>query len=258
MKILAILQARFSSTRLPGKVLKPILGKPMLRHQIERIRRARRIDKLMVATSAHPSDDALQKLCAEAGITCHRGSLDDVLDRFYQAARTQGVEYVVRLTGDCPLADPAVIDRVVDACLESGADYASNVFPPTYPDGLDVEVFRFAALERAWREGRLPSEREHVTPYIHQHPELFRQVNVSQENDLSALRWTVDNPADFEFVREVYEALYPHNPAFATADILDLLARRPELGKINTHLQRNEGYAKSLAEDQSFLKSRGT
>lgn len=252
MKVLGILQARFTSSRLPGKVLKPILGRPMLALQLERLKRARRLGGLVVATSVEASDDPLAALCAAEGVEVSRGSLDDVLDRFYRAAEPRAPELVVRLTGDCPLADPALVDRVVDELLASGADYASNSVQPTFPDGLDVEAFRFEALARAWREAKLPSEREHVTPFIHKRPEAFRVVHVKGEPDLSALRWTVDEPADFELVTRVYEALYPSKPAFTTADVLALLDAHPDWKTLNTGHARNEGFEKSLKKDREL------
>lgn len=256
MRVLAILQARVSSTRLPGKVLKPLLGKPMLIRQIERIKRCRLIDKLVVATSVDSSDDALADVLSQAGIACFRGSLDDVLERFYQAAKPYQPEHVVRLTGDCPLADSILIDEAINAHLVSGADYTSTALNPTYPDGLDVEVIRFAALERAWREGSLPSEREHVTPYIYRHPELFHLMSVEQAENMSTLRWTVDEPADFAFVERVYSELYPVNPVFVMDDVLALLKRRPEFLGINAQFERNEGFKKSLLADKQVLTKR--
>lgn len=256
MRVLAILQARVSSTRLPGKVLKPLLGKPMLIRQIERIKRCRLIDKLVVATSVDSSDDVLADVLSQAGIACFRGRLDDVLERFYQAALPYQPEHVVRLTGDCPLADSILIDEAINAHLASGADYTSTALNPTYPDGLDVEVFRFAALERAWRDGSLPSEREHVTPYIYSHPELFCLKSVEQAENMSTLRWTVDEPADFAFVERVYSELYPANPAFAMNDVLVLLEKWPELLDINAQFERNEGFKKSLLADKKLLNNR--
>lgn len=247
--ILAILQARVSSTRLPGKVLKPLLGIPMLLRQIERINRASLIDRLIVATSENISDDPIEEMCRSNGIPCYRGNLDDVLDRYYRAAKEFKPEHVVRLTGDCPLIDSRVLDRVISFYLEGGYDYASNTIAPTFPDGLDVEVFRFSCLEEAWREAALPSQREHVTPFMHQQPNRFRTGCFRQEQDLSHMRWTVDEPEDFEFVTQVYEALYPVNPAFTMEDVLCLEARRPELMAINAQFQRNEGYLQSLVKD---------
>lgn len=249
MKLVAILQARCSSSRLPNKVLSPLFGVPMLLRQIERVKRSRLIHTLVIATSVDASDDGLAELCRTKNIDCFRGSLNDVLDRFYQAAVKYDSTDVVRLTGDCPLADPEVIDRTIQAYLDAGVDYASNALEPSYPDGLDAEAFRFAALDRAWKEARLTSEREHVTPYIYHHPEQFRVLNVKHEQDLSHLRWTVDNPEDLQFVTRVYQTLYPDKPDFGMADVLRLLGENPSLGTVNAHHQRNEGYVLSLARD---------
>ena len=251
--ILGIVQARSGSTRLPDKVLMPILGEPMLARQCERLGRANRLDRLVVATSEDPSDDRIASLCAALGVGCHRGSLEDVLDRFYQAARSHAPEHVVRLTGDCPLVDPTLVDEVIGVHLRDGNDYTSNVLDRTYPDGLDVEVLRMEVLETAWREARLPSEREHVTPFVNQHPERFSQGYVKQARDLSALRWSVDEPADFELITRIYERLYPQNPSFATADILALLASEPEWQSLNADIPINEGLEKSREADARFL-----
>lgn len=250
INVLAILQARVSSSRLPGKVLAPILGQPMLVRQIERLRRVHSIDRLMVATSDDGSDNALAALCTELGVACYRGSLNDVLARFHGAYAAYGpAQNVVRLTGDCPLIDPAIVDLVIGTHLKSGADYTTNAIQATWPDGQDVEVMRAGALQRAFAEARLASEREHVTPYIYNHPESFRIDHVKGTRDLSALRWTVDEAADLAMVREIYAELYPVNPEFGLDDVLALLARRPELSDINSNFQRNEGYALSVAND---------
>jgi spore coat polysaccharide biosynthesis protein SpsF len=256
MTVLAILQARVTSTRLPNKVLAPILGQPMLARQIERLRRATTLDKLVVATSDDASDDPLAAMCATIGVPCYRGSLNDVLARFQGASVAHGpADHIVRLTGDCPLADPAMVDAVVRHHQATGADYTSNAIQPSWPDGLDVEVMRASALQRAFNEACLLSEREHVTPYIHKHPEWFRIQHVKSDIDLSSFRWTVDESADLTFVSEVYAALYPQNPAFDTAAILALLEQRPELAKLNDQFLRNEGYAKSLAADTPNIPS---
>lgn len=252
-RVVAILQARISSRRLPGKVMKPILGRPMLARQLERLRRCRRVDDLVVATSDQPDDDPLAELCAAEGTACFRGSLDDVLNRFHRCAVEQQADHVVRLTGDCPLADPAVIDEVIRFFHAGNYDYASNVLPPTFPDGLDVEIIRFSCLEEADREAVLPSHREHVTPFLRVHPECYRLGNYTGPADLSHLRWTVDEPDDFEFVRQVYERLYPDKPDFTTQDILDLLAHEPALQTINSKFERNEGTRKSLQADHEFM-----
>ena len=255
--ILGILQARASSRRLPGKVLKPILGRPMLERQIERLRRARRMDKLVVATSTDASDDPIAALCRQLAVDCFRGSLDDVLDRFYQAARPHAPRAVVRLTGDCPLADPGVIDELIDRHVAGDFDYTSNTIERSYPDGLDAEVMELRCLEAAWREAALPSEREHVTPFIYHHPERFRLGRLVQSPDLSRLRWVVDEPEDFAFISAIYEALYPEKPAFGTADVLALLDRRPDIAGLMGHAATNEGYQRSLSADAAALAAKG-
>jgi spore coat polysaccharide biosynthesis protein SpsF len=248
--ILAVVQARVSSSRLPGKVLLPILGKPMLQLHLERLRRMKMADELVVATSDGVSDDPLAGFCRQLGVSCFRGSLEDVLDRFYQAAREYRPAHVVRLTGDCPLADPALIDEIVRYHIEGGYDYTSNTITPTYPDGLDAEVVRFECLETAWREARLPSQREHVTPFIWSQPDRFKLANYENEEDLSDLRWTVDEPQDFELIEMIYRELYPDKPDFDRADVLRLVRSKPELQDVNQGFARNEGLAKSLKQDR--------
>lgn len=247
--ILAIVQARTSSSRLPGKVLRPIMGRPMLLLQLDRIRRAAMLDRIVVATSADPSDDALAETVSEAGFPVHRGPLDDVLERFCEALDRDPAAHAVRLTGDCPLLDPALIDRTVRHHLATGADYTSNCRPATFPDGLDVEVMSAAALRTARAEAGLPSEREHVAPFIWSRPERFRIAALTGDTDLSHLRWTVDTAADFAFVSAVYEALYEQDSTFDMDAILALLRRRPDIAALSAGGVRNEGYAKSLAGD---------
>ncbi len=248
--ILGIIQARVSSNRLPGKALKPILGEAMLWRQVERVKRAGLINNLIVATSNDSSDEPIEKLCQDKGVKCFRGSLDDVLDRFYRAAQLFDPEYIVRLTGDCPLADPQLIDEVIRFHLKGDFDYTSNALEPTYPDGLDTEVFRFKCLTEAWREAKLASQREHVTLFIYQQSQRFKIGNFKNTVDLSGLRWTVDEPVDLTMVNRIYKALYPQNPAFTFKDILGFLDKNPELKTINTKYKRNEGLAKSLAQDE--------
>jgi spore coat polysaccharide biosynthesis protein SpsF len=221
---LAILQARMTSSRLPGKVMAPVLGAPMIGRQLERLGRSARIGRIVVATSTDASDDALASYVASLGHLVFRGPLADVLGRFAGAmALVPEADTVVRLTADCPLADWAVIDATIDCYREAGADYASNT-PAirTYPHGLDTEVMSRAALERACREAVDPYEREHVTPFIYRRPDQFRLAYLSQPVSLAHLRWTVDLAEDLAFVREVYERLYPRNPAFTSADVVAL------------------------------------
>ncbi len=247
--ILGVLQARVSSTRLPGKVLLPVLGEPMIARQLERVRRATALDEIVVATSTDPSDDPLAALCEQLDVACYRGSLDDVLGRFLGAIDLYDAEHCVRLTGDCPLADPALIDQLVAFHIGGGYDYSNNCLHPSLPDGLDVEVVRISALRRAEETATTGAEREHVTQYLVKHPELFRLGNLVNAEDFSAMRWTVDEQADLEFVRRVYAELYPRRPEFTWRDVLALLAKQPELLGLNAGFARNEGLAKSVADD---------
>lgn len=251
-RILAVIQARASSSRLPAKVLQPILGRPMLSRQLERLRRCRRIDKLLVATSEDSSDQPIADLCAAESVDCFRGSLNDVLDRFYQAAKPFFPAHVVRLTGDCPLADPELIDRVIEFHVQGDFDFVSNAIEPTFPDGLDAAVFRFQLLEQAWREATLPSEREHVTPFMRHHPERYKIGSYTGFPDRSGFRWTVDEPADFAFVTEVYERLYPGRPDFGSEDIYRLLDQEPGLLRLNDGIGRNEGLQRSRQQDNEW------
>ena len=253
-----IVQARMGSTRLPGKVLKKVCGKTLLELQNERIQMVAGIDRIVIATTVAAGDDEIVQVCTKNGIDCFRGSENDVLDRYYQAACNLGCkpeDTILRITADCPLIDPQVVTSVLQLYDEAGADYASNTDPPTYPDGLDVEVFSFAVLARTWQEAALPSEREHVTPYIRNRPELFTQVNLKNDIDLSNLRWTVDNPEDFELVRLIYENLYILKRDFLMRDILELLDKNPHYKNINNSFRRNEGYQKSLLEDAHLLNT---
>ncbi|MFI4935463.1 MAG: cytidylyltransferase domain-containing protein [Caulobacterales bacterium] len=229
--ILAILQARLSSTRLPGKVLKPLAGAPMIVRQIERVLRSRRIDRLVVATSSEASDDELTRVVEGAGVPVHRGELNDVLARFVGALDAFGpADHVVRLTGDCPLADPEVIDATIGHVLAAGVDYGSNTpAHRTYPKGLDVEVMTAAALRAAAARASAGEEREHVTWGLYHHPELYSLSFLSQAAEEGDVRWTVDFADDYAFVAAVYEGLYGANPAFTSDDVRRFVRSRPNL-----------------------------
>ncbi len=245
-RVVAIIQARMGSSRLPGKVLSDIRGRPMLWHVVNRARRAHLVDKVVVAATTTRADDAIAEFCTAHGIECFRGSEADVLDRYRQAAKEYSADVVARITADCPLLDPVVVDRVIDRFLSNDCDYASNILQYTYPDGLDVEVFSVAALEQAWVEATKPSEREHVTPYLYA-SEKFRTLKLANEANLGAngYRWTVDEEADLEFVRRVYESL-AGRPFFGMEDVLELLERRPDLRRLNQRAISNEGCCRSL------------
>ena len=229
------LQARMSSTRLPGKVLMPLAGKPALARQIERVQRSG-ISQLVLLTSEEPSDDPLEELAAELDVACFRGSLPDVLGRYAGALERHPCEHIVRLTGDCPLADWTVIDRVVAHHLDGDYDYTTNTLVRRDPQGLDVEVVRAECLRTAAHRTQDSYEREHVMPHFYRKPERFRLGSVESATDLSGLRWTLDYPQDYQFIAAVYERLYAINPAFTTADILALLKSEPALGEINAGL----------------------
>jgi spore coat polysaccharide biosynthesis protein SpsF len=249
VKIVAIIQARMGSSRLPGKVLADICGRPMLYYVHSRAQQARSLNLVTVATSNQPSDDVVESFCATSGVPCFRGSQNDVLDRYYRAAKHFDSDIIVRLTADCPLLDPIIIDKVVQTFISGGFDYVSNCQDPTYPDGLDTEVFTWKALERAWQDARRPSEREHVTAYITNNPELFRIECMKNGEDFSRMRWTVDEPADLELVRQIYR-LVGERSTFGMNEILALFDNHPELYAINAGFARNEGYEKSLRDDR--------
>ncbi len=249
MSVIAIIQARVGSTRLPNKVLLDLKGKTVLERVIERVAASRLVDKIVVATTVSPDDLALVKLCAENLVSVFCGSEVDVLDRYYQAAGLFGAGQIVRITADCPLMDPAVIDKVIEEHLRAKADYTANIIKETYPDGEDVEVFTYAVLKKAWQNARLASEREHVTPYIRKHGELFKIVSVEQAENQRVKRWTLDNPEDYEFIKMVYDELFDGQRLFGMREVLEMLEKNEGAESINRHLARNSGYQKSLRAD---------
>jgi spore coat polysaccharide biosynthesis protein SpsF len=240
-KVVAIIQARVGSTRLPAKVLADIQGHPMLWHVVERTRAAGTLDEVVVATTTQPGDDVIVAFCREQGVECFRGSENDVLDRYYRAALLHDAQAVVRITSDCPLIDPTIVDKTVTAFLKERPDYASNSVDRTYPRGLDTEVMTFDALELAWREARQVYERVHVTPYLYEIPGKFRVLSVTGDKDYSACRWTVDTPQDLEFVRAVYARM--GSEKFLWSDVLKVLEREPELAEINRSIAQKELHA---------------
>ena len=231
--ILAILQARMSSTRLPGKVLRPLCGAPLILRQIERTRRSRRIDRLVVATSDDRTDNVLTDILEGQGVEVFRGSLEDVLGRYAGALEAKGPsEHVVRLTADCPFVDWQVIDAIIEAHLEAGVDYTANTWGRrTFPKGLDADIVRSSVLAEAAAEATDAYEREHVLPFIYRRPERYSLQGFTQDRDEGELRWTVDLPEDLDFASAVYDALYPDNPAFTTDDVRRFLAGRPDLAE---------------------------
>ena len=251
-RAIVVIQARLGSTRLPGKALAEIGGRPMLARVVERARAIPGIAGIVIATTKSSTDEALVDCARREGVACIRGSEADVLDRFCLAARATRADAVVRVTADCPLLDPAVSGLVLAEYLRRrpAVEYVSNVHPPTYPDGLDTEVVAAEALETAARETRRPSDREHVTPHVWGHPERFRAANVAHHEDLSFHRWTVDTETDLAFVRAVWAALGPSAPRAGMAEVLRVLAGRPELQELNAGIRRNEGFERSLAVER--------
>jgi spore coat polysaccharide biosynthesis protein SpsF (cytidylyltransferase family) len=241
MRTVAIVQARLGSSRLPGKALADVCGEPLLGRVLTRAKAIPGIHGVVVATTTLARDDAICEAASAYGADSFRGSESDVLDRYYGAARKAEAAVVVRITADCPLLDPEVSGQVVAALGDGSADYASNIHPPSFPDGLDTEAIRFEALERAWLQATRPADREHVTPYIWRNPGSFRLVNLGGGNDLSAHRWTVDYLDDLEFVRAVYSRM--GNGTFGLSDVLQLLAEDPDVAALETGHSRNEAYA---------------
>jgi spore coat polysaccharide biosynthesis protein SpsF (cytidylyltransferase family) len=246
-----------TSTRLPGKVLKNIAGKPVLWHVINRLRQAKLVDEIVVATTINSTDIPIISLAEDIGVASYTGSEVDVLDRYYQSAKIAKADVIVRITSDCPLLDPGVVDEAASYFLKNCFDYVSNTCVTTdlgckqaYPDGLDTEVFSFGALENAWKNASLDSEREHVTPYIWKNVDLFKIGHVSYPVDLSHLRFTLDYEEDLLFIAEIYNRLSDKGLTFGLKDILALLDKNPALLEINKTKTRNEGYFKSLERDK--------
>lgn len=244
--IAGIIQARMGSTRLPGKVMKSILGKPVLWHVVSRVSQSDLIDKIIVATTTEPEDDIIEKFCCYEQIPVFRGSNHDVLDRYYQCARQFMADDIVRITADCPLHDAKVIDRVIREYNEGAYDYVTNTFEYTYPDGLDVEIFSFSALEDAWKNATLESEREHVTPFLRKNSTI-KTKNVTSLIRYPLYRLTLDTPEDYKFITVIFEGL--GRSFFSLDEVVSYLEKHTDLLTINQHIGLNEGYMKSLVQD---------
>lgn len=250
MQPIAIIQARMGSTRLPGKVLKPILGHPMLWHIVQRVNSVDGLSMAVVATSDRTGDEPIRQFCRKNDISLFAGSEHDVLDRFYRSAIEYSGDPIIRITGDCPLIDPELVKKLLEIYLQGRYDHvgiatgAGAVFLDgfRYPDGLDAECFSFAALEQAWHDAEKPSEREHVTPYIWLRPEDFRLGVLKSEKDYSHLRLTVDNEEDFKLIDKIYKALYNENKHFSLCDVLRYLERNPDLASTNNSYIGKENY----------------
>ncbi|MCX5815839.1 MAG: glycosyltransferase family protein [Proteobacteria bacterium] len=246
--IAAIVQARMASSRLPGKVLKEVMGKPLLAYLIERLSFSKLLDKIILATTTNKEDDDIISFAVKEKILFYRGSENDVLDRYYKAAKEFQIGHIVRITSDCPLIDPYLCDKMISVCLNAKTDYVYT--GPTFAEGLDCEVLSFKALEKAWKESILKSEREHVTFYIYNHPELFNHIVLHNETDDSKYRFTVDEPEDYAVVKKIIEKLYRKGlKPFPASEIKDFLDKNPDIFSLNARILRNEGLLKSKSED---------
>jgi len=241
-KVSIIVQARMTSTRLPGKVMKCVDGKPLLEYQIERLKRVKNADKIIVATTINASDDSIEKLCRRLNVDVFRGSEEDVLSRYYECMKKYGADIIVRITSDCPIIDPAEVDKVIKRFVNANGqlDYVSNSIQRTYPRGMDAEVFSSKALEKAFRETKQSSDREHVTPYMYNNPNKFNIANVSYVRDESRHRWTVDTIEDFMLIEKIINVLYPSNEKFDLKDCLELLDENPSWKDINMHIRQKD------------------
>jgi len=234
-----IIQARMTSTRLPGKVLKTILDKPLLEYQLERLMRVPQVDKIIIATTTNSTDDGIVDFCEKRDFLFYRGSETDVLSRYYEAARQYKISEIIRVTSDCPVIEPRILSELIRLFnSEPDIDYASNTIERSYPRGLDAEIFKFSAIEIAQREATTLFQREHVTPYLYQNPQLFKLRNLKSLEDRSDIRLTVDTPEDLEFMKKIIAELYPQKPQFELADILAVLEKEPQLSKINSHIKQ--------------------
>lgn len=242
MKVVAIIQARMGSTRLPGKIMKEVLEKPLLEYQIERVRRSKLIDEIVIATTTKDTEQPIIDLCERLAISFYRGSEENVLSRYFEAAKKFDADVVVRLTSDCPLIDPEVIDKVINAYLDknNGVDYASNTLDRTYPRGMDTEVFSFRALEDTFNNAELEFEKEHVTPYIYQHSNIFNSISVVSDSNKSRHRWTVDTIEDFTLIEKIIDTLYIKNLNFTYDDILNLLDENNNWVQINANIEQKK------------------
>lgn len=248
--ILIISQARYASTRLPGKVLLTIRNKPLLWYLLKRLELVKTPNQIIIATSTSDSNKPLLDYLREQKINYYAGDENDVLDRFYRTAKHYSGEIIVRITADCPLIDSTLIDRGLDIFLNNNFDYLSNVHPPTFPDGYDIEIFTFKALETSWKNAKLNSEREHVTPFIYNNPNIFRIENFQNDKDLSNIRLTVDTKKDFILISKIIENFHDRWTKFDLKDVITFINQNPHLLKINAQYERNEGYFKSLKEDK--------
>ena len=251
MSVIAMVQARMGSTRLPGKVLESLMDRTLLEMVLRQLSFAKELDEVIVLTTFEKRDLPVIALCARLGVRIFSGSVNDVLDRYYQAARLLEPNHVVRITADCPLIDPEIVDALVRLHKHKGNDYTSNTMEETFPDGLDAEVLTYKCLAAAWRDAAKPSEREHVTLFIKNNPERFQLGSMTNDRNLGYLRWTIDEPVDLELIRKIYSALYKENAPILSKAVVAWLEDHPELADLNSFIERNEGLKLSLAKENA-------
>ncbi len=252
--IVAIIQARMTSTRLPGKIMLKACDQTFLAHMIERVKHSKTLDKIVIATTINKTDDIIENFCKEHDVFCYRGSEKDLLDRYKMAADAVSADIVVRLTSDTPLMDPTVIDKIVKVYQNNNYDLVSNnlPLPRTYPDGMNVEVFSHNILNEIHKEAKKFSDREHVTFFIAMHPDRYKVYRVDYEKNISQYRFNLDYPEDYIFLKSVFEGMYNLNPFFTMEDTIDWLGEHPEILKLNAHIKPNLGILKSFEEDRNL------
>lgn len=248
-RVIAMIQARTGSKRFPRKVLAKIENKPMMWHVINRIKQVKGIQQIILITTEKKEDRILLRLARESGILGFAGDVNNVLKRYFRCAVLYHADAIIRITGDCPLIDPNVVEKMLTFYKKHDYDYVSNTFPPTFPDGLDTEIFSFKTLQRIAHDAKLKSDREHVTPYIRKNVRKFKIFNYENELDLSQFRWTVDEKNDLKFVRKIYHRMRPEN-IFSMKDILGIISKNPKILEINKGIRRNESYSRSLKKDR--------
>lgn len=254
-KITIMIQARIGSRRLPKKVLAKIQNKPLIYYIVSRAEKAKKIDQIILLTTRKTEDKPLLRLAKKYKIEGYSGDVNDVLTRFYKCAIEFRADPIIRITGDCPLIDPKLIDKLLDVYNKNKYDYVTNTLPPTFPDGLDIEIFSFKTLEKTYKNAKLKSEREHVTPYIRNHSQKFKIYNLKNRENLSHLRWTVDESKDLKFVRKIYSLMKP-SITFDHGEILKVISKFPLLTQINQNIIRNKGYLKSLKNDKKKISKK--
>ncbi|WP_446935851.1 cytidylyltransferase domain-containing protein [Lysinibacillus fusiformis] len=240
MRIVAIIQARMGSTRLPGKILKKVNDRPLLSYQLERLQQSNYINDLVIATTLNEKDDLIVEFCKKNNILWFRGSEKDVLARYYETAKTFKADAIVRITSDCPIIDVQVVDKTIQYFVDNNYEYVSNTVDRTYPRGLDTEAFTFEALEKAYKEAVMERDREHVTAYFYTNPDVFKISSVRNETDYSKYRWTVDTEEDFQLIKNIIEKLYNDNPNFTFHDTVKLMEANPDWFYINAHIEQKK------------------